>query len=80
MTDSQGLGMQEQIQGTDELQMGTGLKEFGLFLGCQVLAFLIITMITVTTYLSGIYKQKFISIITPPSVYYMILEILSKLY
>lgn len=56
LTDSQGLGMQEQIQGTDELQMWTGLKEFGSFLGCQVLAFLIITIIIVITYLSGICK------------------------
>lgn len=56
MTDSQGLGMQKQIQGTDELQMWTGLKEFGIFLGCQVLAFLIINMIIATTYLSWIYK------------------------
>lgn len=58
LTDSQGLGMQEQIQGTDELQMWTGLKGFGSCLGCQVLAFLIITIIIVITYLSGICKEK----------------------
>lgn len=55
-TDSQGLGMQEPIQGTDELQMWAGLKKLGIFQGCQVLAFLIITIITVITFLSGFYK------------------------
>lgn len=60
LTDSQGLGMQKQIQGTDELQMWTGLKEFGIFLGCQVLAFLIITIIIVLlTCLGFINKNSF---------------------
>lgn len=56
LTDSQGLGMQEQIQGADELQMWTGLKEFESLLGCQVLAFPISTIVIVMTYLSVIYK------------------------
>lgn len=38
--------------------MWTGLKEFVSFLDCQVLAFLIITTITVMTYLSGIDKKN----------------------
>lgn len=65
LTDSQGLGMQEQIQGTDELQMWTGLKEFGIFLGCQVLAFLIITIITVITCLGFINNNSFPSSYPP---------------
>lgn len=56
VTDSQSLGMQEQIQGTDELQMWIGLEEFGGFLGCQVLVFLIINSIIIMTYLFGICK------------------------
>lgn len=50
----------------EELQMWTGLKEFVSFLGCQVLAFLIITTITVMTYLSGTDKKFFISFIIFP--------------